>query len=112
MAKKTDSDMPEDLLDPVPLKQLEIPGAGRKRDRQGDLLCSELLELKREEKRLREAKKEVEDKVQHWLARKGWPAYVFVDGESKFMVTRESSEKVKVQRVGQRGDREASEALQ
>jgi hypothetical protein len=91
----------EDLLDSsTKLRQLEIPGAGRKRDKRGDLLCSELLEIVEQEKALRRAKQEAQGKVQLWLAEKGWPAYVFVDGSTRFMVTLEASEKVKVQRIG------------
>ena len=112
MAKKNGHDDDhEDLLDEAlrssepmtHLRQLEIPGAGRKRDRAGDVLCSELLELVQKEKELRKQKQAAQEAGQHWLERKGWPAYVFVDGETKFMVTREASEKVKVQRIGPKG---------
>jgi len=98
MAKNGDH---EDLLEPMEaLRQLEIPGAGRKRDKTGDALCRELLDIVEQEKKLRRAKQDAQAAVQRWLERKGWPAYVFVDGETKFMVTREASEKVKVQRIG------------
>lgn len=108
MAKKNGRDDDhEDLLDGLSspeamthLRQLEIPGAGRKRDRAGDVLCAELLALVQQEKELRKQKQAAQEAVQRWLERKGWPAYVFVDGETKFMVTREASEKVKVQRIG------------
>jgi hypothetical protein len=114
MAKKNGHDDDhEDLMDGLSspeamthLRQLEIPGAGRKRDRQGDVLCSTLLDLVQREKELRNEKKLAQEAVQRWLERKGWPAYVFVDGETKFMVTREASEKVKVQRIGPKGDSE------
>lgn len=120
MAKKNGHDDDhEDLLDKAlgsdepmtHLRQLEIPGAGRKRDRQGDVLCSTLLDLVQREKELRKEKLEAQSAVQRWLERKGWPAYVFVDGETKFMVTREASEKVKVQRIGpkQRDEDEPTE---
>lgn len=107
MAKKNGHDDHEDLMEELGspeamthLRQLEIPGAGRKRDRAGDVLCSELLKLVQAEKDLRKMKQAAQEAVQRWLERKGWPAYVFVDGETKFMVTREATEKVKVQRIG------------
>lgn len=66
------------------LKQLEIPGAGRKRIKELDAVCQTILEqkaLQKDAKAIMEAQAEVGDRL---LKKHELPKYLFVDGEREF----------------------------
>lgn len=77
-------------------KQIEIPGAGRKRIPSLERVCETLIEARNAKKEAVLAEKEAAEAAQSLLAKHDLLSYVYVDGELEFLVCRETTEKTKV----------------
>ncbi len=80
-------------------KQTEIPGAERERDEELDEAAGRVYELTAERLAKHDEEKEARGELIALMRSKGVISYLFVDGEERYQVTLEESEKVKVKKT-------------
>lgn len=84
------------------LKQLEIPGAGRKRIKSLDGACADLIAARLAKREATRLEQTASMRVQLRLGEHNLESYVFVDGDNRFLVSRETTEKARMQQIGRR----------
>ena len=80
-------------------KQTEIPGAEREVDEELDDAAGRVRDLTRERLDKHAEEKEARVELIALMRAKKLTSYIYVDGEDRFKVTLEESEKVKVQKA-------------
>lgn len=80
-------------------KQTEIPGAERECDPELDEAAGRVYELTRERLEKHEEEKEARGELIALMRSKDVTSYLYVDGEERYDVTLEESEKVKVKKA-------------
>ena len=84
-------------------KQTEIPGAERERDEELDGAAERVYRLTAERLEKHEEEKEARAELIALMRSKKVTSYLYVDGEERFNVTLEETEKVKVKKMKETG---------